>query len=110
MIIVLIVEQRWMVQRMNEIICCRDCVSSDCTGCNMLVLYHALERNRFEALMNENRHLNIDTDIAPVRHGHWIYDHWLEFTCSCCGAKSHSEPYRGRENYCYNCGARMDGE
>ena len=48
-------------------------------------------------------------DVAPVRHGRWIYDHWCEFKCSVCGEFSNSKPYRGKENYCPNCGARMDG-
>ena len=21
-------------------------------------------------------------DVAPVRHRHWVYDHWCEFKCS----------------------------
>lgn len=48
-------------------------------------------------------------DAMPVVHGKWIYDHWCEFRCSRCGTWSKSEPYRGRENFCPNCGARMDG-
>ncbi len=46
-------------------------------------------------------------NLKPVVIGRWIYDHWCEFKCSNCGAWSKSEPYRGRENYCYNCGADM---
>lgn len=49
-------------------------------------------------------------DVAPVRHGRWIYDHWCEFKCSVCGEFSNSKPYRGKENYCPNCGAIMDGK
>ena len=48
-------------------------------------------------------------DVAPMVHGWWIYDHWCEFRCSVCGEFSNSEPYRGKENYCPNCGAKMDG-
>ena len=47
-------------------------------------------------------------DVIPVRHGRWIYDHWCEFRCSVCGEFSNSKPYRGKENYCPNCGARMN--
>ena len=39
--------------------------------------------------------------------GWWIYDHWCEFKCSVCGEFSNSNPYRGKENYCPNCGAKM---
>ena len=48
-------------------------------------------------------------DVDRVRHGRWIYDHWCEFKCSVCGEFSNSKPYRGKENYCPNCGAKRDG-
>lgn len=47
-------------------------------------------------------------DVEPVRHGRWVYDHWCEFRCSECGNWSESKPYRGKENYCSKCGAKMD--
>ena len=47
-------------------------------------------------------------DAVEVVHGEWIYDHWCEFKCSNCGHWSDSKPYKGRENYCPNCGAKMD--
>lgn len=46
-------------------------------------------------------------DVRPVARGKWEYDHWCEFKCSSCGAWSKSEPYRGQENFCPNCGADM---
>ena len=49
-------------------------------------------------------------DVAPVRHGKWIYDNWCEFKCSECGEYSNSKPYKGKENFCPNCGAKMDGK
>jgi Zn finger protein HypA/HybF involved in hydrogenase expression len=49
-------------------------------------------------------------DVAPVRHGKWIYDNWCEFKCSECGEYSNSKPYKGKEKYCPNCGSRMGGE
>lgn len=52
--------------------------------------------------------LNI-IEAEEVRHGEWIYDHWCEFKCSECGEWSNSKPYKGRELYCPNCGAKMDG-
>ena len=48
-------------------------------------------------------------DVVSVKHGEWIYDHWCEFKCSECGQLSDSKPYKGKERYCPNCGARMDG-
>ena len=46
-------------------------------------------------------------DVRPVVHGKWKYDHWCEFKCSECGYYSKSEPYRGLEKFCPNCGADM---
>ena len=53
-------------------------------------------------------------DVAPVRHGRWIYhmdDLYPEestMECSVCGDFIF---IRGEsDNYCPNCGARMDGE
>ena len=48
-------------------------------------------------------------DVAPVVHGEWVYDHWCEFKCSECGQLSNSIPFKAKERYCPNCGARMDG-
>ena len=49
-----------------------------------------------------------DADVAPVVHGHWIRqdESFTRFKCSNpeCGA----ENYGGFENYCPNCGAKMD--
>lgn len=53
-------------------------------------------------------------DVAPVRHGKWIYhmdDLYPEestMECSVCGDFIF---IRGEsDNYCPNCGAKMDGE
>lgn len=51
-------------------------------------------------------------DVAPVRHGHWIYHPDDLFPsestqeCSYC----HAEEYLtlDNDNYCPNCGAKMD--
>ena len=43
-------------------------------------------------------------DVAPVRHGEWVYEHWCKFVCSECGKYSKE---RGKEKYCPNCGALM---
>ena len=46
-------------------------------------------------------------DVAEVKHGRWVYDHWCEFKCSVCGHFSNTNP-RGKENYCPKCGAKTD--
>ena len=51
-------------------------------------------------------------DVQPVKHGRWIWNSSPEFgnpygsyICSECESK---QAYR--ENFCPNCGARMDGD
>ena len=51
-------------------------------------------------------------DVVPVRHGRWkdckpYNPEFNGYECSECGAK-----YQGfsPDNYCPNCGAKMDGE
>lgn len=46
-------------------------------------------------------------DAVPVVHGRWIAQDSgrTRFMCSECKSKNH----HGHENYCPNCGARMDG-
>ncbi len=53
------------------------------------------------------------TDVAPVRHGHWIdreddYGSYVE--CSLCGDEySNWEADCAKTKFCPGCGARMDG-
>lgn len=46
-------------------------------------------------------------DAEPVRHGRWIkYEHGSGIYCSEC---RHKRRYRDmNDNYCPNCGAKMD--
>ena len=55
-------------------------------------------------------------DVAPVRHGRWIYDcermaedgwTYRQHHCSLCEFQSIAVSHY---NYCPNCGAKMDGE
>lgn len=58
-------------------------------------------------------------DVAPVVHGKWIEEEYetisagrnrqiknIKNTCSVC----HKSNGRKKQDYCPNCGARMDGE
>lgn len=49
----------------------------------------------------------IANGVKVQQCGEWVYDHWCEFKCSVCGEFSNSNPYKGEENYCSNCGAKM---
>ena len=49
-------------------------------------------------------------DAEPVRHGYWIdvrdkFNYCMGVKCSKCGRRVKN----GGENYCPNCGAKMDG-
>ncbi len=52
---------------------------------------------------------NIPTaDVAPVKHGHWeeirdAYGQLEGWMCKKCGREM-----KAKENYCPNCGAKMD--
>ena len=50
-------------------------------------------------------------DVAPVRHGHWIYHPDDLFPCDSTQECSycHAEEYLtlDNDNYCPNCGAKM---
>ncbi len=56
--------------------------------------------------------------IDPVKHGKWIlvgtnehhYETSVEEKCSLCGRYVYRYDTELQDNYCPNCGARMDGE
>lgn len=54
-------------------------------------------------------------DVAPVRHGRWIFDHmtggWSYYShCSECGHQEFfaNDSVEKRHRYCYSCGALLD--
>ena len=54
-------------------------------------------------------------DVAPVRHGHWIFNQEdMTLTCSCCEDVYHFDDadlcldFMEYAKYCLTCGARMD--
>ena len=57
-------------------------------------------------------------DVAPVVHGEWIlleknehdYETTVEEKCSLCGRYVYRYDTELQDNYCPNCGARMDKE
>ncbi len=55
-------------------------------------------------------------DVVEVRHGKWVVSRtdfgWncSEFPTHCkCTLCGREVPYQDRDNYCPNCGAKMDG-
>ena len=46
----------------------------------------------------------LDTDVAPVRHGRWEKEYG-HYRCLLCNGLDDFA-----DNYCPNCGARMDGD
>ena len=55
-------------------------------------------------------------DVAPVKHGKWIYEgvrgRFPACRCSVCGNVENADwaMISGKVNYCPNCGAKMEGE
>lgn len=55
-------------------------------------------------------------DAEPVSHGHWIHTGKTnvygghQHACSVCGYSLMVSPMCDNENYCCNCGAKMDEE
>lgn len=73
--------------------------------------------NVFNWLAEEFEITEPRTDVEPVRYGKWVHseiedDDWgrtfHEWTCSVCGYSVGLNPTG--ENYCPNCGAKMDKE
>ena len=76
----------------------------------------------FEALSHAQ--LNVEllptVDAAPVRHGHWVK--WYEEVCDsfgvayvphckCSECGREYDPYDANHmNYCFECGAKIDGK
>lgn len=57
-----------------------------------------------KAVSNENRFPALE--YAPVRHGELVNLGFLTCKCSLCETTFHDLP---AENFCPNCGAKMDG-
>ena len=57
-------------------------------------------------------------DVAPVVHGEWIlvgtnehdYETSVEEKCSLCGRYVYRYDTEPQDNFCPNCGAKIDGE
>lgn len=53
-------------------------------------------------------------DVEEIRHGKWIFDKIGYIACSCCDFRAYAEykhiDFDHLNNYCPNCGAKMDGE
>lgn len=94
-------------KKMPRLIVCRNCTESDCTYCNINILAVALERGYFNSLMREQHTVQIESELVPVRHGHWIdiNENGSLWECSICGDRSCCSG-----NYCMECGTKMDEE
>ena len=49
-------------------------------------------------------------DAEPVRHGRWIFDNGVDHCYKCSECKGAKPPHYIADNYCPNCGAKMDEE
>lgn len=50
--------------------------------------------------------------VAESKHGYWVYNRGQAFgePCYFCSLCIDGGSNNGRDNYCPNCGAKMDGE
>ena len=48
-------------------------------------------------------------DAEPVRHGEWIFDNGVDYCYKCSECKAAKPPHYITDNYCPNCGAKMEG-
>ena len=77
----------------------------------MNILAVALERGYFNSLMGEQHNVQIDSELVPVRHGHWINErnpmmyqsYPYVWVCDQCGTA-----FYYKTPYCGECGARME--
>lgn len=49
-------------------------------------------------------------DLVEVKHGRWIFDIGVDFCHKCSECQRMKPPHYIDENFCPNCGAKMDGE
>ena len=65
----------------------------------------------FETMVSDLRDMKA-ADVAPVRHGHWIYHRDNLFpsdsTQECSYCREEESLTLHNENYCPNCGTKMD--
>jgi hypothetical protein len=72
----------------------------------------------FESLVEYARDVAPAADVAEVVHGRWIllgknehdYETSVEEKCSLCGRYVYRYDTELQDNYCPNCGARMESE
>lgn len=87
---------------------CEDCIHYLVCECSGGELYESVELLRNDCSTFKNK-----ADVVEVKHGYWIYDYSagelgvtdapLCEKCSVCGEYTVDE-----ENFCPNCGAKMD--
>ena len=77
--------------------------------------HYAWWNDESKKIFDEIIDLQPDADVAEVRHGRWedeVYTSWplkiYGHKCSVCRAITPVS--EGKNNYCPNCGAKMDGE
>lgn len=85
------------------------------------LLKHEIEADRMGAMLVVGKGYILDApevDAVPVVRGEWIlvgtnehhYETSVEEKCSLCGRYVYRYDTELQDNYCPNCGARMDGE
>jgi hypothetical protein len=78
----------------------------------MYSLATMLNKGKFDCLMDNKHSINCSADVVEVVHGYWEFNRGQAYGeplyfCSVC-TDGGSE--WGKDKYCPNCGAKMDGE
>lgn len=84
-----------------------------CTKAELIKLLRIAERNEESIQQQLNQQYENVKDWEPVVHGRWMRRANGEVYCSHCNCTvgvGNLDEVTEEENYCYNCGARMDEE
>lgn len=94
-----------LLRHLDMAIDCKDCPRN----ANRKTYYERCACSEVADICNTITDFATFADVQPIRHGRWTWDSNAPYRehgaykCSNCGC--HSE---FKENYCYDCGARMD--
>lgn len=82
---------------------CGNCIHADVCEESETLVGFSRENNAYCGMF-----LN-SADVAPVRHGRWIWQTEDVYKCSNCGDDAHVKEVMGKPSfdYCPNCGARI---
>ena len=84
---------------------CKDCFHNEACVDMLELMGYIVNGDGIDADKRCNQFINA-SDVAPVVHGHYVFDDDGDSSCSVCREKylDHTQ------KYCPNCGAKLDGK